>query len=304
MTTPQQTAATAPPSPWLDLQSTPASSPSTALAREDVAAFLAGLVRDDPRNAIPESGHPPIWEAPLVHVAAADDPLWETLKQPDVVGPLHRSPGEWLAGARSVIVYFLPYTTVLRRGYPKKSFFPSLEWVSGRRNGEVFNNVTRRALVRLVERHGGRAVAPSNEEDYRAEKMRPMWSERHAGFIAGLGTFGIHGALITEKGCSGRMGSIVTDLELAPTPRPYSDIYEYCPYPSSGKCGACIPRCPADAIAPQARDNQKCVVHGRDTVGEHFRPWGYHSCGHCLTWLPCVDRIPPESLRLSKTPSA
>ncbi|MDR1854484.1 MAG: hypothetical protein LBR05_06210 [Azoarcus sp.] len=265
-----------------------------------LTAFLVGIVRNDPRNALPEGDHMTIWDAPLVGIASASDPLWDALKHPQAIGPIHRSPDEWLPGAKSVIVYFLPYTAAIRRTYPKKSFFPSLEWVSGRRNGEVFNNVTRRALSRLVERHGGRAIAPGNAEDYRAEKMRPMWSERHAAFIAGLGTFGIHGALITEKGCSGRIGSVVVDLELPPTPRPYRDIYEYCPYPSEGRCGVCIPRCPVQAIGPTARDNQKCVVHGRDTVAEHFLPWGYHSCGHCLTWMPCVDRIPMKSIRFPK----
>lgn len=276
------------------------SSPAARLDGDFIAGFLANVVRADPRNALPEAEHPTIWERPLIGFAAADDPLWETLKQSEVVGPVHRSPAQWLEGAKSIIVYFLPYTAAIRRSYPKKSPLPSLEWVSGRRNGEVFNNVTRRALIRLVERHGGRAIAPSIEEDYHAENRRPLWSERHAAFIAGLGTFGTHGALITEKGCSGRIGSIITDLEFPTTPRPYRDVYEYCPYPSTGKCGACIPRCPVDAIGPKARDNQKCVEHGRDTVGGHFSPWGYHSCGHCLTWLPCADRIPKNSPWLLK----
>jgi len=285
-----------PTTPWARLQS----SPTGELDADFITVFLADLVRTDPRNALPESGHLPIWDAPLLGIAAAGDPLWKTLKRSEVIGPIHRSPEDWLPGAKSVLVYFLPYTVAIRRTYPKKAFFPSLEWVSGRRNGEVFNNVIRPALARLVERRGGRAVAPSNEENYRAEKMRSMWSERHAAFIAGLGTFGIHGALITEKGCSGRIGSVITDIELPHTPRPYTGIYEYCPYPDLGKCGVCIPRCPVAAISPTKRDNLKCVVHGRDTVGEYFHPWGYHSCGHCLTWMPCVDRIPMQSARFAK----
>jgi epoxyqueuosine reductase len=260
-----------------------------------LSAFLADFVAADPRNALPEAGHPAIWEAPLVGIASADDALWQTLRQPEVVGPMHRLPTEWLPQAKSVIVYFLPYTATLRCGYPKRGPLPSLEWASGRKHGEVFNNVTRRALLRLLEAQGARAVAPSIEEDYRAINMRPSWSERHAAFVAGIGTFGIHGALITEKGCSGRIGSVITDLELAPTPRPYTGIYDYCPYPDSGKCGACIPRCPVNAIAAAGRNDRQCIEHGRDTVGDHFRPWGYHSCGHCLTWLPCVDRTPPRT---------
>jgi epoxyqueuosine reductase QueG len=90
--------------------------------------------------------------------------------------------------------------------------------------------MARHALIRHIGESGGTAIAPSIEADYHAENMCPMWSERHAAYVAGLGTFGIHGALITEKDCSGRIGSVVTDLEIAPTPRPYTRVYEYCPY--------------------------------------------------------------------------
>jgi epoxyqueuosine reductase QueG len=261
-----------------------------SLSLDALVAFARQVVASDPRNTLPEGERLRIWDAPLLGIAAADDPLFARLKIPGVVHPAHRSPEEWLSGARSVIVYFLPYNPLIRRSYPKKSPLPSLEWVSGRRNGEVFNNVLRRALVRFLEKHGGQAIAPSHSVNYQANR----WSERHAAFIAGIGSFGIHGALITERGCAGRIGSVITNLELPPTPRPYQDIYEYCPYPSQGKCGACIQRCPVHAIGPEFgrnwRDNARCVVQGRDTVGDFFKAWGYHSCGHCLTWLPCADR--------------
>jgi epoxyqueuosine reductase QueG len=274
----------------------PAATPQTGLDVARVTAFARQFVAEDPRNALPEREHPRIWDAPLLGIAAASDPLFAGLKTPGVVGPIHRSPEEWLPGAKSVIVWFLPYTKTLRASYPKKSSLPSLAWVSGRRHGEIFNNVLRRAMIRFLEKHGGQAIAPSITAQYHAVNMLPMWSERHAAFIAGIGSFGIHGALITSLGCAGRIGSVITDLELPPTPRPYREIYEYCPYPSLGKCGACIPRCPVHAIGVEFganwRDNARCVIQGRDVVGDFFREWGYHSCGHCLTWLPCADRIP------------
>jgi epoxyqueuosine reductase QueG len=60
----------------------------------------------------------------------------------------------------------------------------------------------------------------------------------------------------------------------------------------TGKCGVCIPRCPIQAIGPARRDNHLCVQYSRGVVGTAFARWGYFSCGHCLTWLPCTDRIP------------
>ena len=32
--------------------------------------------------------------------------------------------------------------------------------------------------------------------------------------------------------------------------------------------------------------------HGNAHIRPAFRQWGYHSCGHCQTNLPCSDRIP------------
>lgn len=273
-------------------------SAALAVDADGITSFLARFVASDPRNALPEGEHLPIWETPLVGIADAADPLFAELKKPGVVGPIHRSPQEWLPGARSVISYFLPYGTAIKKSYRIKDALPSLEWVSARRNGELFNNITRRALLRWIAQHGGRAIAPSIERDYEAVDMLPMWSERHAAFIAGIGSFGINGALITPRGVAGRIGSVVTDLVVAPTPRAYSEVYAYCPYPSQGSCGACIPRCPVDAISVHGRDNPLCITHGRDTVGDYYREWGYHSCGHCLTHLPCADRIPdPARMR-------
>jgi ferredoxin len=260
--------------------------------------FLTELVRSDPRNALPEGNNIPIWDPPVVGVAAADDPIFETLKKPGVVGPIHESPDYWLAGAKSVISFFLPFTREVKKSYDWKSALPSLEWVSSRQNGEVFVNVARRAVARLVEQHGGTATVPNLQEHYRAVNMLPMWSERHVAFIAGIGTFGLHAGFISEKGVAGRIGSVVTDLELAPTPRPYTEVYEYCPWFSDGSCGVCIPRCPVKAIDDKGKDHMICRTNGALNIGPAFKEWGYHACGHCSIHLPCMSGIPPRHARL------
>jgi epoxyqueuosine reductase len=262
-----------------------------------LSAFLADLVAIDPRNVLPEGDNPPIWEAPVVGVAAASDPLFKTLKQPGVVGSIHVDPDNWLQGARSVVSFFLPFSRQVKKSYSRRSHLPSLEWVSGRVNGEVFVNVARRALARYLQAQGGRAVVPNLELRYKAVDLIPMWSERHVAFIAGVGTFGLHGGLLTEKGAAGRIGSVVTDLDLTPTPRPYSGVYEYCPWVTDGTCGACIDRCPVGAIHGNGRDHQICLTNGRDYIRPAYEAWGYHSCGHCQNNLPCTNGIPPAKGR-------
>jgi epoxyqueuosine reductase len=262
-----------------------------------LSAFLAHLVAIDPRNVMPEGDNPPIWEAPVVGVAAASNPLFKTLKQPGVVDPIHVDPDNWLQGARSVVSFFLPFSRQVKKSYSRRSHLPSLEWVSGRVNGEVFVNVARRALARYPQSQGGRALVPNLELRYKAVDLIPMWSERHVAFIAGVGTFGLHGGLLTEKGAAGRIGSVVTDLDLTPTPRPYSGVHEYCPWVTDGTCGACIDRCPVRAIHGNGKDHQICLTNGRDYIRPAYEAWGYHSCGHCQNNLPCANGIPPAKGR-------
>ena len=87
-------------------------------------------------------------------------------------------PDYWLPGAKSVISFFLPFSNAMKKSYERKSTLPSLEWVSGRQNGEVFLNVARRALARYLEKQGGRAIVPNLDLRYRAVNLIPNWSER------------------------------------------------------------------------------------------------------------------------------
>ncbi len=49
--------------------------------------------------------------------------------------------------------------------------------------------------------------------------------------------------LITAKGMAGRLGSVITNLKIETTKRPYKGLYDYCI-----KCNVCIRRCPGNAI--------------------------------------------------------
>ncbi|CAH2599936.1 Iron-sulfur cluster-binding protein [Rhodovastum atsumiense] len=264
---------------------------------DTLTAFLTELVATDPRNVLPEGDNVPIWDAPVVGIAAADDALFAKLKEPGVVGPIHENPEYWLPGARAVVSFFLPFSHAVKRSYDRHSHLPSLEWVSGRLNGEVFVNLARRALAAYLRAEGGRAVVPNLQAHYRAVNHIPMWSERHVAFIAGVGTFGLHAGLLTAKGAAGRIGSVVTDLPLVPTPRAYSEVYEYCPWFTDRSCGACIARCPVGAVHETGKDHAICLTNGRDHIRPAYAEWGYHSCGHCQNNLPCSNGIPPGARR-------
>lgn len=126
------------------------------------------------------------------------------------------------------------------------------------------------------------------------------WSERHIGAACGLGTFGLHGQLITPKGAAVYLFSVVTDLELEPTPK--TQTMENCLFLRDGSCKKCIERCPGGAISEEGRDPYKCNDNAINSVIRAPQPTAdlgiferYRhrpACGLCFTNVPCQSRIP------------
>ncbi len=89
-------------------------------------------------------------------------------------------------------------------------------------------------LADALEAQGILVAAPGLSKDFRVNDVRAgepfgsNWSERHVAYISGLGTFSLSKGIITEKGMAGRLISLVTDAPLPPTPRAYTELYEYC----------------------------------------------------------------------------
>ena len=89
------------------------------------------------------SDHPQVtglvmYDAPILGVADAADPLFERYKSWDVIAPFHMTPDEWLPGAKSVISLFFPLSERVRasnRGAPAET---SYEWLYARIEGQAF----------------------------------------------------------------------------------------------------------------------------------------------------------------------
>ncbi len=256
---------------------------------ETINKFLIAFVKNDPGNSLVAHGGMRIYDSVIVAFAAADDPLFEKLKEPGVIGPDHLSPPQWLASARSVISYFLPFTKEIRQSN-RHPGLPSEEWVSARIDGEEFNRAVRKSLLSLVEKLNGQGVAPALESRFKVKGVTSNWSERHAAYIAGLGTFGLHSHLITAKGCAGRLGSVITSLELAPTARPYNDLHEYCLWFTNGTCGDCIERCPSEALTFEGKDKHACESYLNTEIMPRYKP--RYGCAKCQIAVPCEDNIP------------
>ncbi len=251
---------------------------------DTIKLLLKKFSDESSMNTLPEFEDMAIYEAPVVAVASATDPLYFELQKPDVISPEHMLPQDWLPGAKSVISYFLPFSEPIRRSNMETDYFPSVEWTYGRYEGEAFNNAVRKYLADYIISTGAKAVSPALDPRYKVKGYTSSWSERHTAFIAGLGTFNLSKSLITEKGCAGRFGSVITDLDLTPTERPYTDLYEYC-----NACHACIDRCPVHAISPEGKNHPPCHKF-QDEMMIKFTP--RYGCGKCQTGVPCEYGIP------------
>lgn len=87
---------------------------------------------------------------------------------------------------------------------------------------------------------------------------------------------------------AGRITSVLTSVELKADVRPHKEIYEYCIM-----CGACIHRCPSNAISETGKDNVVCKNH-METFKEKFYP--RTGCGKCQVKVPCEHQIPGRQM--------
>jgi len=275
--------------------------------RHLIEAFL-----DQPsENCIEAGSEERAWDVPLVGFSRGDDPLYEAFKEH--VGALHWTPREAFAKAfpempvkpreLAVISWVLPQTEATKRDNRDATFYPSERWARARVRGEEINDGLRRYLAQKMMSAGVPAFAPVLLPQWKigpSERyiMGSSWSERHAAYASGLGTFGLSEGLITEKGKAHRVGSVIARIEVEITPRHYSDHHEHCLFFSEGTCRACIERCPVQAITEEGHDKVKCYKHTVAVCGTYVQSRlgldGGYGCGLCQTGVPCESRIPPK----------
>lgn len=244
------------------------------------------------------------FEEPLFGYSKGSDPLYLSYKT--LIGPWHKTPSEAFADSfgeapedATVISWCLPISKATRKDQRKEDSVPCRRWARTRDFGQAFNNELARIVVAHLASQDIRAVAPFLSSEFRNwadEKAgwTSNWSERHAAFAGGLGTFSLTDALITEEGIAHRLGSVVAEVRLKPTKRK-KDHKANCLFLSQGKCGKCIKRCPAGALSKKGHDKEKCYEYCYNILpGKVAAEYGVSvtGCGLCQTDVPCEKGIP------------
>ena len=266
------------------------------------------FTRDNPANQR-KTGRGRYWDRPLVGFASGDDPLFKQYKK--IIGKFHLTPAEFFEqtigkgkGSRelSVISWILPASKAIRISNRKETKFPSRLWAHARDFGEEFNIKLRKHVVSLLEKKGYRAVAPMVSPHFKRLRSPKVgfasnWSERHAAYACGLGTFSLSDGLITPKGIAMRIGSVITNLPLRASAKKYPHHYFNCLYYFNKTCKACAARCPAGAITSKGHDKDKCSDYLYGYAGAaKMEEYGVKitGCGLCQTKVPCEFQIPKQ----------
>lgn len=277
---------------------------SCVILKEAIVRFVA----DSPDNTLGLKNDEPAFDQPLVGFSSGADPLY--LEFRNHIGQFYYTPldmfkdvfpGEDIAADDlTVISWIIPSTRKTREEQAGQDKYPSERWVRTRALGEEFNVHLRRHVVEQLLQMNIKAFAPLLSTVWSRSDEGPYapcsnWSERHAAYTAGLGTFGLCDGLITPVGKAVRIGSVIAGINIPPSPRPYNDHHAYCLHFSRGTCRECVARCPVNALSAKGHDKRKCMQYTERTMNKYIREkYGLetYACGLCQAGVACTYGIP------------
>ncbi|MGE0086702.1 MAG: hypothetical protein AB7S75_20040 [Desulfococcaceae bacterium] len=253
---------------------------------QELRESVCGFVREYPEK----TGERNIWREPLLASASADD-RFQRLRE--IAAPDHLMPRDLLPSAKSVLVFFIPFSKELalenRRGD-----IPCRNW------GLAYES-TNRLIGKLcehirdeLEKRGFQAELTPATHNFDPIRLMSRWSHKHLGYLCGLGRFGVNAQFITPSGCAGRLGSLVTDADTGD--HPLVEEAELCLHKRGHKCLICVKRCPVGAVSEAGIDRQKCWERLQFNLTQTEQMAGLenttHVCGKCQVLLPCSLKIP------------
>jgi len=220
-----------------------------------------------------------------VAIGGVEDPLWAELK---LLHPWMKAPWELLDRARSVIVFALSMSDEAIRSNISGDE-PSFEWL---RDYVVANEIlwnTSYKLAEYLKNLGYSSLPLRPTHDFDDTELRASWSHRHAGYVCGLGTFGLNNLLITERGCAVRICTVITEAPIERSERPRN---EYCLAKLGYHCDSCIKRCPIGALNDWKSMKGKCYERLLSFAEKWPGLGKADACGKCSVGIPCATEIP------------
>lgn len=259
--------------------------------KQQIIKLIEDFVKEYPTTKKTESS----WREAVIGFASADNPKFRELKE--IISPSHDLPTDFIADAKSIIAYFMPFTEDVVQS--------NAETTKNSREWDIINIETNNLIIDVgtflkdtVGKEGYKLEVIPPTDNYNKQTFISHWSHRHIAYIAGIGMFGINNMLITEKGCCGRIGSVVTNIVLEADE---TQTEEACLYKYNGSCKKCVKNCLVDSISIKEEsvcvDKNKCYTQVY-TANISEYPIGLgQTCGKCMCNVPCATQNPVDKIK-------
>lgn len=260
------------------------------VAVDEIKKLISGIVDSEPAR-IESAGW---WQKPLVATAPIDR-RFDVLA--DIAADDHLHPHDLLPTARSIVVFYIPFTKTLVKEN-KQGDRPCRDWgVAYVQTNNLIERASRSLEAFFADMGCQSGLTPATH-NFDEKKLTARWSHKHLAHLVGLGRFGTHHLLITPAGCTGRLGSLVTEAEVEE--QALIETEEACLLKAGRQCGKCIQVCPVQALGQDSFDRRRCwdrLNENRDTL-DCFSdlPETTHVCGKCAAIVPCSFNNPVASL--------
>jgi len=228
------------------------------------------------------------WKKPIIKIISANDNNFESLKQ--TVSSSHLMPYDILPDVKSIICFFIPFHAHIVNSNMNGNMASEKWALAYIKTNELILKINNDIEI-LMEQNGYKTGKIPATHNFDKKTLKSGWSHRHIAYMAGIGTFGINNMLITEKGCCGRLGSILIDYEL-PVYENSGILNEKCLNKKNNSCGKCQKNCVAGAYTLNEFNRHKCYEQCIKN-SEYHKNIGYADvCGKCLAGLPCSTKEP------------
>lgn len=212
----------------------------------------------------------------------------------ELISPAHALAEDYLNGAKTIVAYFLPYAQEIVNSniggrYSSKEW--ALAYVETNELIVELDNYLKKELDKM----GINAAVIAPRENFTQSESPADWSHRHMAYFAGMGNFALNNMLITEQGCCGRFGSIITDLDIETNK--ITD-QEYCLYKEGLDCQLCVENCITGALKVDSFIGEKCykILLYNDVLHSDILA-STEVCGKCCVGLPCSMTNPVKEYK-------